>query len=150
MGRASYQVAIVDASVTAQNVLSSIEGVNAQGGSVAATLLETEYSASTYVLHLDTTNIDNISAENQTAAVNNGGQWTSAETDAFNSANQVYQQDSSVTQTGQSNASTAVSVEQTQVSADGTNLSNFLSLSAVFVNIGAYMSNMLARGYTSN
>ncbi len=147
-GRVSYQVALVDATSTAQNVIINTQALSSEGGTIASTLLDLEFSASTAVLDIDTTNITTISNANQAAAATNNGAWTTAETSAYNNANQVYQQDSAVCQTGQSVATSGVTTEQTQVSADGTNLSNLLSLSSILVSIGNFMSNTLARSYS--
>ena len=148
MSRASYQVALVDATATAQNVIINTQALNSEGGTIAATLADLEFSNSADVLQLDTDNITAIAAANQAAAATNGGAWTTAETSAYNNANQIYQQDSAICQTGQTTATTAVTTEQTQVSADGTNLSNLLSLSSILVSIGNFMSNTLAQSYT--
>ena len=148
MNRVSYQVALVNATVTAQNVITDAQAINSEGGTIASTLLDLEYADSSDVLELDTASITSVSDTNQAAAETNGGAWTTDETSAYNNANQVYQNDSSICQTGQSTATTAVTTEQTQVSADGTNLSNLLSLSAILVNIGNFMSNTLAQSYT--
>ena len=147
MSRGSYQIDLVNATSVAQDVIINTQALNSEGGTIASTLLDLEFSASTTVLNADTANITAISNANQAAAALNGGAWTTEETSAYNNANQIYQQDSAVAQTGQSTATTAVTTQQTQVSADGTNLSNLLSLSSILVAIGNFMSNTLAQPY---
>lgn len=146
--RISYQVALVDATATSQNLLTNMQALSSEGGTIASDLLDLEFAASTTVLDADTLNITTISNANQAAAAKNGGSWTTDETNAYNAANQIYQADSAVCQTGQTIGTTGVTTEQTQVSADGTNLSNLLSLSSILVAIGNFMSNTLAQGYT--
>ena len=138
----SYQIALVNATFIAQNVLTNKQGADATSGTIASNLLTLEFSDSSAVLADDTTNLQNVAATGQA----NG--WDTAATNSYNQANQVYQNDTTVSQTGQTNATTAVNVDQAQVSQDGTNLSNLLSLSNVLMQIGSYMSNILQSTYT--
>jgi hypothetical protein len=142
VNRINYQIALVDAITISQNILTNKQVTDSEAGSIASDLLNTELDASEVVLQEDADNIDDLTTQG-----NNGG-WTTDETDAYNQANQYYQNDTAVCQTGQNNANTAVQTLSTQVGQDGTNLSNLLSISSVFVDIGQFMSGLLAQPYT--
>jgi len=142
MAQISYQIALVNATYIMQNVLTNKQVADATSGTIASNLLQVELQDSEAVLAQDTDNIQSV------ATTGNQQGWTTADTNAYNQSNQVYQNDSTVCQTGQANATTSVNVDQSQVSQDGTNLSNFLSLSNVLMQIGNFMSNLLQSTYT--
>ena len=140
--RASYQVALVSAITVSQNILTNKQVTDSNAGSVASDLLNTTLDASEVVIQENADIIDDLTTEG------NEGGWTTAETNSYNQANQAYQNDTTVCQTGQDNANTAVQTINTQVGQDGTNLSNVLSISSVFVDIGQFMVGILSQGYT--
>lgn len=129
--RLNYQYALLNATVEAQEVLGDKQITDSQAGIVANDLLTTQYDASTEVLNQDT----------------EIAQDASDDSNDFNVANQVYQNDSATTQVGQSNGNTAVQAQQTAVSQDGTNLSNLVSLSSSIISIGSYVSNLISHAY---
>ena len=137
----SYQVALVNATFEAQNILTNKQSSDAESGTLASNLLQAEFNDSTTVLNEDTTNVNNA------ATAGNQGDWTQTETNAYNQATEVYQNDTTVAETGQTNATNATNAEQSQVSQDGTNLSNFLSLSNILMQIGTYVSGLLGSTY---
>lgn len=140
--RPSYQMALVDSITIAQNILTNKQVTDSEAGSVASDLLNTQIDASEVVLQEDADNIDDITDQG------NANGWTTADTNNYNAANQIYQNDNSTCQTGQNNANSSVQTLQTQVGQDGTNLSNLLSLSAAFIEIGSFMTGILAQAYT--
>ncbi len=137
----SYQVALVNATAVEQNVLTNKQDTDANSGSLASTLLTSEYDASS------TVETDDIDIVNSAGTAGNDGGWTQTDTNNYNSANQLYQNDTTVAETGQNNANTAVNSTQLQVGQDGTNLSNFLSLANILVSIGSYVSSLLTTKY---
>lgn len=138
----SYQVHLVNATETFQNVLSNKQLQDSDAGDIANALFQTDLTLSTNVLNIDAANVQ------AAAAAGSATDWTQQDSNNYNAANQIYQNDSAVAQTGQNNASAAVQQLQTQVSQDGTNLSNVISISNVIVQIGTYTSNLLSGGYT--
>lgn len=138
----NYQVSLVNALVTFQNVLNNKQTQDSLGGDVANALLTVQINDSTAVLTIDSDNV--------TAAATVGGTWTTQDSNNFNLENSIYQTDSSICQTGQNNASTAVQQLQSEVSQDGTNISNAISLSNTLVQIGQYASSFLKQAYTAS
>jgi len=141
MGQISYQIQLVNALYLTQNVLTNKQATDAVAGTLASDLLQTEFTDSQAVLQSDQNNIQALASESS-------GGWNSTEVSTYNTANQVYQNDAAIAQTGQANATTAVNAEQAQISQDGVNLSNFLSLSNTLMQIGNYMSRLLSTTYT--
>ena len=140
----SYQVAVVNASFTFENVLDNKQTQDALGGDIANALLEVQITESTTLL-------DNDAILVQDAATAGGSaSWTTSASNNFNLVNAEYQNDSAVCQTGQNNASTGVQQMQTQVSQDGTNISNAISIANVLVQIGQYAVNFLKQAYTAS
>ncbi|MBM3197953.1 MAG: hypothetical protein FJZ58_01700 [Chlamydiae bacterium] len=133
----NFQFALLDATIRSQTTLGNKQTSDAQSSILANDLLETEYNDATAVLTKDTENVQSITGT------------STEDTDALTQANQEYQNDSSVAQTGESNANTAVQAEQTQVSQDGTNLSNLVSLSSTLIQIGQYIAGLIGTAYTS-
>lgn len=142
LDRTNYQMALVDSITIAQNILTNKQVTDSEAGSIASDLLNTQIDASETVLQEDSDNIDDLTD------TGNANGWSTTDTNNYNAANQIYQNDSSVCQTGQNNANSAVQTLQTQVGQDGTNLSNLLSLSAAFIEIGSFMTGILAQAYT--
>lgn len=138
-----YQVALVNASVTFENILDNKQTEDALGGDIANALLEAQITEATALLNADAALV-------QSAATAGGTSWTTSESSQFNLDNSIYQSDTAVCQTGQNNASTAVQQMQTQVSQDGTNISNAISIANVLVQIGQYASNFLKQAYTAS
>jgi hypothetical protein len=132
LSRDNFQYALLDATVLNQDILGNKQITDSTAGEIANDLLVTEYDASVAVLNEDTKNAQNASSGND-----------------FNEQNQIYQNDSAVCQTGQSNASTAVQSSQTQVSQDGTNLSDLISLASTIITIGGYVANLINTAYSS-
>lgn len=128
--RPNFQYALLNATVTFQDVLGNKQGTDSEAGIVATDLLSVEYELSVEVLEEDTAAVQEASGS-----------------DAFNLANQVYQNDSAVCQTGQNNANTAVQQSQTQVSQSGTNLSNLVSLATTLIQIGQYVAGLIGQAY---
>lgn len=139
--RPSYQVALINAEAATQNILTNKQATSATAGSQASALLDAEYTASQSVLEADQADINAITDAGQ------AGGWTDEETEQFNAANQVYQNDTLVSQIGQNNANSAVQTLQTQVGQDGSNLSNTLSLSSILTEVGKFMIGILANVY---
>ncbi len=128
----NFQFALLDATIRSQDALSSKQASDSQSGILDNDLLVDEYNDATVVLQADTANVQaqtNNSSNDQT------------------SANTQYQNDSSVAQTGESNANTAVQQQQTQSSQDGTNLSNLVSLSSTLITIGNYVAGLINTAY---
>jgi hypothetical protein len=138
----NYQIALVDAITVAQNILTNKQVTDSEAGNIASDLFNTDLSASEEVLDQDGDNIDDI-----TTTGNSNG-WNTTSTNDYNAANQYYQNDTTVCQTGQNVANTAVQTLQTQVGTDGTNLSNILSISSTFVDIGQFMTGIMGQAYT--
>ncbi len=131
ISRDNFQYALLDATVLNQDILGNKQITDSTAGETANDLLVTEYNASVTVLGEDTENAQTASSSK------------------FNEKNQIYQNDSAVCQTGQSNASTAVQSSQTQVSQDGTNLSDLVSLASTIITIGGYVANLIGTAYGS-
>lgn len=131
LSRDNFQYALLDATVLNQDILGNKQITDSTAGEIANDLLVTEYDASVAVLNEDT----NIAQTGHSSD--------------FNENNQIYQNDSAVCQTGQSNASTAVQSSQTQVSQDGTNLSDLISLASTIITIGGYVANLISTAYSS-
>ena len=129
----NYQFALLDATILSQTTLSDKQSADGQSGILANSLLTAEYADANTVLQTDTVNVQNSGS--------NSGDLTTT--------NQIYQNDSSVAQTGESNANTAVQQEQTQVSQDGTNLSNLVSLSSTLIQIGQYIAGLIGTAYSA-
>ena len=132
VSRDNFQYALLDATVLNQDILGDKQITDSDAGVVANNLLTTIYDASVEVLAVDTENAQNAGGGND-----------------FNEQNQIYQNDSAVCQTGQSNASTATQSSQTQVSQSGTNLSDLVSLASTIITIGGYVANLIGQAYTS-
>jgi len=139
----SYQVMVVNAIFSFENALDAKESADAVAGDLANVLFENQIAESTALLTID----NNLVQEAATAG--NSGNWTTSDSNNFSLANSNYQNDSSISQTGQNNASTAVQQLQSQVSQDGTNISNAISIANVLVQIGQYMGSILSKAYTA-
>ncbi len=139
----NYQVALVNATISFENVLDNKQTVDSEAGDIASALLQAQISESSTVLNCDSQAITDA------GNAGNVGGWTTSESNNFNLANTVYQNDSATSQLGQNNASTAVQQLQAQVSQDGTNLSNAISIANVLVSIGQYASSLLSKAYTA-
>ncbi len=137
----NYQVQLVNATAINQNILTNKQASDAEGGTYASDLLTSEYNASSAVLTVDADNVDSAGTAAQQ------GSWTQEDTNAYNQANSIYQNDTLTAEIGQSNANVALNQMQTEVGQDGTNLSNFLSIANILVNIGSYVSSLLRRKY---
>lgn len=131
--RPNFQFALVDATVTSQNILGSKQVADSQAGIVATNLLTLEYDEATVVLQYDS---------NQVTA-------NASSSNGLTVKNQIYQNDYAVAQTGESNANTAVQAEQTDVSQDSTNLSNLVSLAQTIITIGQYVAGLIGNCYTT-
>ncbi len=138
-----YQVALVNASVTFENILDNKQTEDAVAGDIANALLEAQITEATALLNADAALVQSA------ATAGSSGSWTTSESSQFNLDNSIYQSDTAVCQTGQNNASTAVQQLQTQVSQDGTDISNAISVANVLVQIGQYASNFLKQAYTA-
>lgn len=132
----NFQFALIDATVRSQQILSNKQAADSQAGILATNLLTLEYSASNDVLGEDTALVQQESTN------------TGDDDNDFTAANQQYQNDAAVAQTGQNNANTAVQQQQTQVSQDATNLSNLVSLTQTLITIGGYIANLMTGAYT--
>jgi hypothetical protein len=135
-----YQVQLVNATETYQNVLSNKQLQDSYSGDIANDLYQADLNASTTVLNADSAYIQTVTEQGS------AGGWTQDDSNAYNAATELYQNDTIIAQTGQNNANTAVEQIQTQVSQDGTNLSNVISISNVLVQIGTYTSNLIGGG----
>ena len=140
----SYQTAVVNSVFTRENLLDSKQTVDAVSGEVANDLLTAQINGTSFVLNAD------LSMLQSAATAGNDGDWSTSDSQTFNQDNTTYQNDLSVSQTGQNNASAAVQALQTQVSQDGTNISNAISLGNTLVQIGQYASSMLSQAYTAS
>jgi hypothetical protein len=138
----NYQVSLVNAVATFQNILINKQTQDSLGGDIANSLLEQQVAYTDTVLTADAATVED------SASVS--GSWTTSDSNTFSLDNSIYQTDTSVSQTGQNNASTAVQQMQSAVSQDGTNLSNAISMSNTLVQIGQYASNLLKQAYTAN
>ena len=146
----SYQVSLVNSMSIFENILDNKQVADANAGDVAADLLANQINESTTVLNADLAIVQTqATAGNACSSSNLQDCWTTSESANFNLANATYQNDSTISQTGQNNASASVQTIQSQVSQDGTNISNAISLANVLVQIGQYASSMLARAYTA-
>ncbi len=141
--RISYQVALIDSTSRTQEILTLKQATDSEAGILASELLDLEYEISTEVLEADGVLIDDA-----VAAGNDEG-WTDTETSELNVLNQQYQNDTTICQTGQSNASTSVQASESQVGTDGTNLSNALSMSNILTEVGNFMSDILSDMYAT-
>ena len=130
----NYQFSLLDATLRSQTTLGSKQTADAQSSIMANNLLALEYQEANYVLQGDTITVQEQHGNNNALTV----------------ANQVYQNDSSVAQTGESNANSVVQAEQSQVSQDGTNLSNLVSLSSTLIQIGQYIAGLINTAYVSS
>ncbi len=140
----NYQVALINAITTFENTLFNKQTQDALGGDVANALLTQELDYSTSVLTLDATNVQNVATAAGTT------EWSSSDSNNYSLANSIYQSDSAICQTGQTNANTAVQQMQSAVTQDGTNISNAISLSNILVQIGQYASSFLKQAYTAS
>lgn len=140
----SYQVALVNAQSTFQTVLTNKQVADSTAGDIASTLLDVQISYSTDVVDADYALVEDAA----TAGELNG--WTTSDSNNYSLANSVYQTDSTICQTGQNNGTTAVQQLQSAVSQDGTNISNAISFSNIFVAIGDYAANFLKQAYTAS
>jgi hypothetical protein len=138
----SYQIALIDSTYRMQTILTNVQGTNSEAGSLASSLLDQQYNLSAEVLDENATIVNDIAEEGEE------NDWEQEYVDAYNAANQVYQNDTLVCETGQSNASNAVQRSQTQVAQDGTNLSNLITLAGTIGEIGRFMSGLLTSPYT--
>ncbi len=137
----NFQFELVAATVRSQNILNDKQGADANGGVVANALLQAEYSDASTLLNEDQTTTNN-------AAPTDGNDWTTNQSNAFSSANANYQNDAAVSQTGETNASTAVQQSQSEVSQDSTNISNLVSLAQTLIQVGGYVANLINSAYT--
>lgn len=136
----NFQFELVTATIRSQTTLSNKQNSDSGSSVVANALLQNEYNEATTVLNTD----------QQTTEANSpsSGNWNSTQTNAFNSNNAIYQNDSAISQTGESNASTATQQLQTQISTDATNLSNLVSLAQTIIAIGGYTAQLISSAYT--
>ena len=132
--RPNFQFALLNATVNSQNLLGNKQIYDSSAGIVATDLLNLEYADATVVLNADSNSLVNT---------------TSSSTNDITKANQVYQNDYAVAQTGESNANTAVQSEQTDVSQDSTNISNLVSLAQTLITIGQYVAGLITSSYTT-
>lgn len=137
----NFQFDLVTATVRSQTMLGNKQNADAQAGVVANNLLQEEYNESTDLLNSDqeTTNATGPGSD---------GDWSTSETQNFNSANANYQNDAAVSQTGETNASSATQNIQSQLSEDSTNLSNLVSLAQTLIQIGNYVAGLINNAYT--
>jgi hypothetical protein len=146
----AYQVNLVNATATFENVLDNKQVADSDAGDVASDLLNNQINESTVVLDADLVLVQDASTAGSSCSSSDlQNCWTTSESMNFNSANATYQNDTTVSQTGQTNASSAVQSIQSQVSQDGTNISNAISLANILVQIGQYASSLLSKAYTA-
>lgn len=135
----NFQFELVAATVRSQNTLNNKQGADANAGVVANALLQAEYTDSSNLLNSD---------QATTNAAPSSGSWSTDQSNAFNIANANYQNDAAVSQTGETNASTAVQQSQSEVSQDSTNISNLVSLAQTLIQIGGYVAGLINNAYT--
>ncbi|MBS0628397.1 MAG: hypothetical protein JSS09_09325, partial [Verrucomicrobia bacterium] len=126
--------------VRSQTTITNKQNADATAGIVANALLQVEYTEATDLLNAD-----------QALTVSDSpsdGNWSTTQTNQFSINNANYQNDAAVSQTGETNASTAVQQLQTAVSTDSTNLSNLVSLAQTLIQIGGYTANLINNAYT--
>ena len=136
----NFQFALVEATVRSQTTITDKQNADASAGIVANTLLQNEYADATNLLNTDQALTNSQSPTNT--------DWTTGQTNDFSINNANYQNDAAVSQTGETNASTAVQQLQTAVSTDSTNLSNLVSLAQTLIQIGGYVANLINNAYT--
>lgn len=150
MGVNYYQVALVNAIATFENILDNKQVADSTAGDVASTLLQNQITESTTVLDADLALVQaTATAGNACSSSDPQNCWTTSESANYNLANATYQNDTTISQTGQNTANSAVQSIQSQVSQDGTNISNAISLANILVQIGQYASSMLSSAYTA-
>lgn len=136
----NFQFDLVAATVRSQDTLNNKQAADSTAGVVANALLQFEYEDSTNLLNTDQA-ITNASSPA-------GKSWSQTETDDFSTNNANYQNDAAVSQTGETNASTAVQQIQSEASQDSTNISNLVSLAQTLIQIGGYVANLINSAYT--
>ncbi len=136
----NFQFDLVTATVRSQTTITNKQNADATAGIIANALLQAEYTEATDLLNAD-----------QALTVSDSptdGSWNTTQTNQFSINNANYQNDAAVSQTGETNASTAVQQLQTAVSTDSTNLSNLVSLAQTLIQIGGYTANLINNAYT--
>lgn len=136
----NFQFELVTATVRSQDTLNNKQAADSTAGVVANALLQLEYDDSTDLLNTDQTTT-NLSSPP-------GKSWNSTETTDFSTNNANYQNDAAVSQTGETNASTAVQQLQSESSQDSTNISNLVSLAQTLIQVGGYVANLINSAYT--
>ncbi|MES2199437.1 MAG: hypothetical protein V4489_04645 [Chlamydiota bacterium] len=137
----NFQFDLVAATVRSQNTLNNKQSADATAGVVANALLQAEYTDSTNLLNTDQAITNACSPSSDT-------NWSTSQTNAFSTNNANYQNDAAVSQTGETNASTAVQQVQSEVTQDSTNISNLVSLAQTLIQIGGYVANLITSAYT--
>ena len=136
----NFQFDLVAATVRSQTTITNKQNADASAGVVANALLQIEYIEATDLLDYDQNITVTESPPNTT--------WSSEQSSNFSINNANYQNDAAVSQTGETNASTAVQQLQTAVSTDSTNLSNLVSLAQTLIQIGGYTASLINNAYT--
>lgn len=136
----NFQFDLVAATVRNQNILNDKQSADSEGGIIANDLLQAQYDESTTLLNSD--------QELTNSESSSDGNWNTTETNNFSINNANYQNDAAVSQTGDTNGSTAVTQAQSETSQDSTNISNLASLAQTIIQVGSYVANLIGTAYT--
>lgn len=136
----NFQFDLVAATVRNQNILNDKQSADSEGGIIANDLLQAQYDESTTLLNSD--------QEKTNSESSSDGSWNTTETNNFSINNANYQNDAAVSQTGDTNGSTAVTQAQSETSQDSTNISNLASLAQTIIQVGSYVANLIGTAYT--